>query len=281
MSPNHHQSLSAAHTQGGVAEALMWKDWLWIQRCFYSPALIWSCVWRPSPQKRCWDTWYCTNHRAVSSFPLSWKDTFPCDIAQPSPHSTGLAHPCWKGGAIWSHITGAQEKSVREELFSSATPQSYGLSSFSSHFLYAHSWRVGMSKDTWTPYWEWILSSYWARKLLTHDWLTAWCLACNLDLNTLGNPNYWLASKSLISKAFMIPVFNQPCRRHEVPLNIVRGVPTVVLAWGFHARALKGDLWYELLEASSAPHNLWGPAWKGHLLSASLFHLSNLLNTCC
>lgn len=115
MSPNHHQSLPVAHTQGGVAQALLWKDWLWILLCFYSPALLWGCVWRPSPQGRCRDTWYCTDHWAVSSFLHPWKDIFPCVIAQSSNHSTGVTHPCWKDrwGTVKPHCRSQREECER------------------------------------------------------------------------------------------------------------------------------------------------------------------------
>lgn len=164
MSPNHHQSLPLAHIQGGVAQALLWKHWLWIQLCFHSSALLWGCAARPSPQGRCWATWNCIDHWAVRSFLHPWKDIFP-SVSQLNPPLTVLvSHICVgkTSEATWSHRlpSGDWGKSVRGEWFFSASPQSYGLLTSFSLFLYTHSWRVGMSRDTLTPYWEWILSSH-------------------------------------------------------------------------------------------------------------------------
>lgn len=121
-------------------------------------------------------------------------------------------------------------------------------------------------------------------KLLPPTQLIAWWLSCNLDLDMLGNSNYWLASVSLISEVFMICLFNQPCPWHELPVNIFMVLPPVMAAWGFHAlkeRRVKGDLWHELLKGSSAPQNFWGSMWKGYQLFTSFFRLTNLWNTCC
>lgn len=68
---------------------------------------------------------------------------------------------------------------------------------------------------------------------------------------------------SLISEAFMIYVFNQPCMCYELLMDVFTVLPTAVVSWDFiyiqYFHALKGGgSWYELLKGRSASHNFWG-----------------------
>lgn len=83
-------------------------------------------------------------------------------------HSSALHLQYWSHTSLLQRQVGQCEATlqepkgrVREKNYSSQPPpQSYGLSSSSPLFFYACSWCIGMCRDTWTPYWEWILSSH-------------------------------------------------------------------------------------------------------------------------
>lgn len=74
------------------------------------PCLPQGCVWRLSPLERCWNTWCCTDHWALSPVLHPCKDKLTWLLT----HSP--AHLLWKGMTAWGCIAGARGQMVREEL---------------------------------------------------------------------------------------------------------------------------------------------------------------------
>lgn len=233
-------------------------------------------VWRTSPQGRRWDTWYYTDHWAVSSFLYPWKDIFPCVTAQLSTHSTGFTHLCWKDR--WDTVK-LRGRSQKEECERRIIPLILLLPFLVCLFLTCRNEQRHMNPLLGVDF-----GQPWGQEAPT-SCFTDCMMAClqfapeyvgEFQLLTCFQvPYFWSFHDLCLQSALQVP---------WTPTEYCQGAPYFhkdFMPRPLKERLVKGGLWYELLEGSSVPHNFWGSAWKGYMLSASLFQLSSLLNTCC